>query len=72
MRGYHGLILIDAATRAASRGRCCVNAVHYWPGRVVVVAGEPAEVEEMGVELSPAVQVSVADQAEASEPEPAG
>ena len=68
-----------------------VKTVGGWPGKVVVVACEPAEVEEMGVELSPAVQASVeravevvleqievmrldalADQAEASEPEPAG
>ena len=36
-----------------------VKAVHGWPGKVVIVACEPQEVEEMGIELSGAVQASV-------------
>jgi hydrogenase maturation protease len=36
-----------------------VKAVHGWPGKVVVVACEPAEVDEMGVELSKPVQAAV-------------
>ena len=36
-----------------------VKTVGGWPGKVVVVACEPAEVEEMGLELSPAVAAAV-------------
>jgi hydrogenase maturation protease len=36
-----------------------VKSVGAWPGRVVVVACEPAEVEEMGWGLSPAVLAAV-------------
>ncbi len=36
-----------------------VKAVHGWPGKVVIVACEPQEVDEMGIELSAAVQASV-------------
>ena len=32
-----------------------VKAVHGWPGKVVVVACEPADVEEIAMELSPQV-----------------
>jgi hydrogenase maturation protease len=35
-----------------------VKTVGGWPGRVVVVACEPAEVEEMSVGLSPAVEAA--------------
>jgi hydrogenase maturation protease len=91
MRGYHGLILIDASRQGGDPGTLYVlepdpdeidagiedgetinphgmdpqtvlrfvKAVHGWPGKVVVVACEPAEVEEMGVELSAPVQASV-------------
>jgi hydrogenase maturation protease len=37
-----------------------VKAVGGWPGRVRIVACEPAAVEEMGLELSPAVEQAVA------------
>ncbi len=33
-----------------------VKAVHGWPGKVVVVACEPADVEEIAMELSPQVE----------------
>lgn len=33
-----------------------IKAVHGWPGKVVVVACEPADVEEMAMKLSPEVQ----------------
>src|SRR4051794_22357868 len=36
-----------------------VRGVGGWPGRVVVVACEPAEVEEMGLELSEPVRAAV-------------
>ena len=36
-----------------------VRSVGGWPGRVVVVACEPAEVEEMGLELSEPVRAAV-------------
>jgi hydrogenase maturation protease len=36
-----------------------VKAVHGWPGKVVVVACEPAEVEEIGMELSAPVRAAV-------------
>ena len=36
-----------------------VKTVGGWPGKVVVVACEPAEVEEMGLELSPKVAAAV-------------
>jgi hydrogenase maturation protease len=36
-----------------------VKTVGGWPGKVTVVACEPAEVEEMGLELSPAVAAAV-------------
>jgi hydrogenase maturation protease len=36
-----------------------VKAVGGWPGRVRIVACEPAVVEEMGLEMSPAVQAAV-------------
>ena len=36
-----------------------VKAVHGWPGKVVVVACEPADVEEMAMELTPEVQAVV-------------
>ena len=36
-----------------------VKTLGAWPGKVVVVACEPAEVEEMGMGLSPAVQSAV-------------
>ncbi len=36
-----------------------VNAVGGWPGKVVVVACEPAEVEEMGMGLSDEVEGAV-------------
>jgi hydrogenase maturation protease len=39
-----------------------VKTLGAWPGKVVIVACEPAEVEEMGMGLSPAVQ-SAADAA---------
>ncbi len=86
MRGYHGLILIDASQQGGEPGTLYVlepdpdeidagiedgevisphgmdpqtvlrfvKAVHGWPGKVVVVACEPEEVEEMGIELSAA------------------
>jgi hydrogenase maturation protease len=91
MRGYHGLILIDASTQGGEPGTLYVlepdpaeidagiedgevlnphgmdpqtvlrfvKAVHGWPGKVVVVACEPEEVEAMGIELSPSVEASV-------------
>jgi hydrogenase maturation protease len=37
-----------------------VKTLGAWPGKVVIVACEPAEVEEMGMGLSPAVQSAVA------------
>jgi hydrogenase maturation protease len=36
-----------------------VKTVGGWPGKVVVVACEPAAVEEMGLELSPEVEGAV-------------
>jgi Ni,Fe-hydrogenase maturation factor len=36
-----------------------VKTVGGWPGKVTVVACEPAQVEEMGLELSPAVAAAV-------------
>ena len=36
-----------------------VKAVHGWPGKVVVVACEPADVEEMAMELTPEVKAAV-------------
>ena len=36
-----------------------VKAVHGWPGKVVVVACEPADVEEMAMELTPEVEAAV-------------
>jgi hydrogenase maturation protease len=36
-----------------------VKAVHGWPGKVVVVACEPADVEEVAMELSPHVRAVV-------------
>jgi hydrogenase maturation protease len=36
-----------------------VKTVGGWPGKVVIVACEPASVEEMGMELSPQVAASV-------------
>jgi hydrogenase maturation protease len=36
-----------------------VKAVHGWPGKVVVVACEPADVEEMTMDLTPEVQTVV-------------
>jgi hydrogenase maturation protease len=36
-----------------------VKTLGAWPGKVVIVACEPAEVEEMGMGLSPAVQSAV-------------
>jgi hydrogenase maturation protease len=91
MRGYHGLILIDASPQGGEPGTLYllepdpaeidagiedgevlnphgmdpqtvlrfVKAVHGWPGKVVVVACEPEEVEAMGIELSPSVEASV-------------
>ena len=44
-----------ASTRTAwTRRRCCASCARSarWPGRVVVIACEPAEVEEMGFGLS--------------------
>jgi hydrogenase maturation protease len=91
MRGYHGLILIDASEQGGEPGSLYVlepdpeeidagiedgevlsphgmdpqtvlrfvKAVHGWPGKVVVVACEPAEVDAMGIELSAPVQAAV-------------
>jgi hydrogenase maturation protease len=91
MRGYHGLILIDASEQGGEPGSLYVlepdpaeidagiedgevlsphgmdpqtvlrfvKAVHGWPGKVVVVACEPAEVDAMGIELSEPVQAAV-------------
>jgi hydrogenase maturation protease len=91
MRGYHGMILIDASRQGGEPGTLYVlepdpdeidagiedgevisphgmdpqtvlrfvKAVHGWPGKVVVVACEPEEVEAMGIELSAPVQASV-------------
>ena len=36
-----------------------VSAVGGWPGRVIVIACEPAEVEDLGLGLSPAVEAAV-------------
>jgi hydrogenase maturation protease len=36
-----------------------VKTLGGWPGKVVVVACEPAEVEEMGLGLSPGVATAV-------------
>jgi len=36
-----------------------VKSLGAWPGKVVVIACEPTEVEEMGIGLSPAVEVAV-------------
>ncbi|MDP9189551.1 MAG: hydrogenase maturation protease [Actinomycetota bacterium] len=36
-----------------------VKAVHGWPGKVVVVACEPADVEELAMELTPEVEAVV-------------
>ena len=36
-----------------------VRAVGGWPGKVVVIACEPAEVEEMGMGLTPEVAAAV-------------
>ena len=36
-----------------------VKTLGAWPGKVVIVACEPAEVEEMGMGLSPAVESAV-------------
>jgi hydrogenase maturation protease len=37
-----------------------IKSVGAWPGRVIVIACEPAEVEQMGWGLSPAVEEAVA------------
>ena len=87
MRGYDGLILVDASRQGETPGTLCVmepapedvdgtiedgqvldphsmdpltvlRFVKYvggWPGRVVVVACEPAEVDDVGLGLSDAV-----------------
>jgi hydrogenase maturation protease len=36
-----------------------VKSVNGWPGKVIVVACEPAEVEDFGIGLSPAVEAAV-------------
>ena len=36
-----------------------VKSVNGWPGKVIVVACEPAEVEEVGIGLSPSVEAAV-------------
>ena len=36
-----------------------VKSLGAWPGKVVVIACEPTVVEEMGMGLSPAVEVAV-------------
>ncbi len=36
-----------------------VKSVNGWPGKVIVVACEPAEIEDFGIGLSPAVEVAV-------------
>jgi hydrogenase maturation protease len=91
MRGYHGLILIDASQQGGEPGTLYVlepdpgeidagiedgevisphgmdpqtvlrfvKAVHGWPGKVVVVACEPEQVDEMGIELSARVEAAV-------------
>ena len=41
-----------------------VKTVGGWPGKIVVVACEPAEVEEMGLGLSPAVSAAAAKAAD--------
>jgi hydrogenase maturation protease len=41
-----------------------VRAVGGWPGKVVVIACEPAEVEEMGIGLSAGVSAAVEHAAE--------
>jgi len=38
-----------------------VNAVGAWPGKVVVVACEPAQIEDVAIGLSPAVDAAVDD-----------
>ena len=44
-----------------TRRRCCASSRRSarWPGKVVVIACEPAEVEEMGFGLSPQVEAAV-------------
>ena len=36
-----------------------VKSVNAWPGKVIVVACEPAEIEDFGIGLSPAVEAAV-------------
>ena len=36
-----------------------VRSIGAWPGRVVIIACEPADVEQMGLGLSPDVQSAV-------------
>lgn len=36
-----------------------VRSVNSWPGRVIVVACEPAEIDDVGIGLSPAVEAAV-------------
>ena len=36
-----------------------VKSVNGWPGKVIVVACEPAEIEDFGIGLSPAVEAAV-------------
>ena len=36
-----------------------VKSVNAWPGKVIVVACEPAEIEDLGMGLSPAVEAAV-------------
>lgn len=36
-----------------------VKSVNGWPGKVIIVACEPAEIEEFGIGLSPAVEAAV-------------
>jgi hydrogenase maturation protease len=91
MRGYHGLVLVDASRQGEEPGTLYVmepdesefegpiedgdvidphgmdpqtvlrfvKAVGGWPGKVVVIACEPAPVEEMGFGLSKEVENAV-------------
>jgi hydrogenase maturation protease len=88
MRGYDGLVLVDASQQGHEPGTLYLiepeeasvpgaiengdvlnphgmdpatvlrflKATNAWPGKVVIVACEPHEVEEMGLGLSPAVE----------------
>src|SRR6185436_6393552 len=65
MRGYHALVLVDVSRQDGEAINPhgmdpatvlrFVRAVGGWSGKVVIVACEPGEVEDLGLGLSPAL-----------------